>query len=296
MDAMTRRVGVMDFSLYEKLIRECATRPEVRQVHLHGFGEPLADKRIAEKVSLAKRLGIRQTYIVTTGSLLTEAKAAALIDAGLDSIKFSFYGMTTESYESVHKGLKFQKIVDNITAFFRIRDERRARNPSVRFQFSSGLAPESDLRRFTDYWRPFMDRDRNDQFLVTGLHNWAGGKDYTQVRMPESDRLCSWPFRDIQILWDGRVVPCVFDYDGRHVLGDVSTETIETVWRSPAYEAFRQVWRERRSYSIPLCKKCDEPEGTFQPRALPKQHQPPRRHVVSHPVVAAFRTRFGRLF
>lgn len=291
MDSMTRKTGLMSFDFFERLITECARYPEVEQLHLHGFGEPLVDKAIARKVALAKGLGIPYTYIVTTANNLTEEFSESLIDAGLDGIKFSFYGMTAETYEQNHRRLKFERTVANIESFFQVRDRMRASTPRVRFQFSRDMAPVEEFDMFIRHWRPLMDADRGDKFLVTGLHNWAGGKDYSSSRLPEAERHCNWPFHDIQVLWDGRVAPCVFDYDGTMVLGDAKESSLYDIWHSDNYEKLRDEWRARRSYSIPLCANCDDPEGTFQPRSADKRHQPAARGVISkNPLRRLFRS------
>lgn len=274
MEHMTRKTGIMDFALFERLIRECAKYPEVREVHLHGFGEPLLDRELPRKVAWAKRLGIPYTYIVTTGALLTPELGRALIQAGLDGIKFSFYGMKPETYERVHKNLRFARTVANIEDFFRIREEMAASKPVVRFQFNCAVAGQQEMSLFLEHWRSFLDRDRGDIFMTTGLHNWAGGKDYPTVRLPEAERHCDWPFRQMQVLWDGKVAPCCFDYDGSVVLGDVTGSSIRDVWHSQPYEEFRSVWRNRRSYSLEICAHCDNPEGTWAPRPVRQEQQP----------------------
>jgi radical SAM protein with 4Fe4S-binding SPASM domain len=281
MDKMTRKVGIMDFGLFERLIRECATHIEVKEVHLHGFGEPLVDKDLPRKVALAKKLGIPETYIVTNAFLLNKQKAQQLILAGLDGIKFSFYGMTKETYERIHVGLSFAKTVSNIEGFFEERDRLQASNPKVSLQFCPGVAPAEEFQMFLDKWRPFMDADRGDEFYSTGLHNWAGGRAYADLKIPESRRHCTWPFKDIQVFWDGRVVPCVFDYNGDSVLGDTNKATIQEIWVSENYERFRRVWRKKQCYSLPLCRKCDEPDGFYRPRPLDQDQQPSSRGMIS---------------
>ena len=261
MDTMRRKTGIMAFDLFGRLIRECARYPEVNEVHLHGFGEPLLDRDLPAKVRLAKRVKIPYTYIVTTGFLLNENLARDLILAGLDGIKFSFYGMTPQTYERVHRNLQFGRTVQNIERFFEIRDQLRAANPSVRMQFTPDLAPREEAEMFVAHWRPYLDADRGDDFYVTGLHSWAGGKpEYRATQTPPDQRYCPLPFKDIQILWDGRVVPCCFDYDGELVLGDATRNTLYEIWHSPPYEALRRAWREGRSYEVPLCARCDAPD------------------------------------
>jgi hypothetical protein len=72
----------------------------------------------------------------------------------------------------------------------------------------------------------------------------------------------------------------VFDYDAVQVIGDVNQTSIAQVWHSQPYEDLRQIWRERRSFSNPLCAACDDPDGTYQPDTVDKQLQPLRRRVI----------------
>ena len=52
-------------------------------------GEPLLDKKIPEYVKYAKSSGIDYVEFTTNGQLLTEPVTKRLIDAGLDTIRFS---------------------------------------------------------------------------------------------------------------------------------------------------------------------------------------------------------------
>lgn len=43
------------------------------------------------------------------------------------------------------------------------------------------------------------------------------------------------------ITWDGIVVPCCFDKDATHQLGNLKDMPFKEVWKSPAYHAFRKI-------------------------------------------------------
>ena len=60
------------------------------------------------------------------------------------------------------------------------------------------------------------------------------------------------------VLWDGRVSLCCADFDGRHILGDLRTQTIAEVWNSPAYRAARRLHLE--SGGPEICQSCDLPK------------------------------------
>mgnify|MGYP002076934327 FL=1 len=59
------------------------------------------------------------------------------------------------------------------------------------------------------------------------------------------------------ITWDGKVLPCCFDKDGAHQLGDVSQTGFREIWRHPDYTQFRQAVLSSRD-QIDICKNCSE--------------------------------------
>jgi len=59
------------------------------------------------------------------------------------------------------------------------------------------------------------------------------------------------------VTWDGKVVPCCFDKDAQHVMGDLKSELMGKVWRSETYQQFRnQLLRDRSQ--IDICRNCTE--------------------------------------
>lgn len=280
MDQMQRMTGTMGMELFQKIVDECVHYPQVEQIHLHGFGEPLLDKNLPKKVRYIKGRIKAYTYIVTTMNIMTEAFAKELIPAGLDGMKVSLYADTQESYETIHRRLQFEKTLQAMETFLRVRDELRSPTPSIKLQFAEGLAPSGELASWIERWRPKLDWDRGDRLQVTTLHNWVGTKPQQDGHLPESERYCVWPFKDIQILWDGRVSPCVFDFDGTKIMGNVNQQSVRQIWLSPGYEAFREAWRQRKSNAIPICKACDNPDGKFVLKLLSPEQQPSSRGAV----------------
>ena len=59
------------------------------------------------------------------------------------------------------------------------------------------------------------------------------------------------------ITWDGKVVPCCFDKDARHVMGDMTTQPFREIWTGIPYQLFRQSILRSRS-EIEICKNCSE--------------------------------------
>jgi len=102
-DTLSRKRGFMDFGLLEEIIKVASSVKRKPVTHLHGVGEPLLDKLLAERIHLAKTCGIQRTCIVTNASLLFPETPRKLISAGLDEMKIRFYGTDDESYNNTMK-------------------------------------------------------------------------------------------------------------------------------------------------------------------------------------------------
>jgi radical SAM protein with 4Fe4S-binding SPASM domain len=59
------------------------------------------------------------------------------------------------------------------------------------------------------------------------------------------------------ITWDGKVVPCCFDKDAQHVIGEMRTNGMKEIWESKKYNEFRtELMRGRKN--IDICSNCSE--------------------------------------
>jgi radical SAM protein with 4Fe4S-binding SPASM domain len=59
------------------------------------------------------------------------------------------------------------------------------------------------------------------------------------------------------ISWDGLVVPCCFDKDAQHTLGDLKGKSFKEIWHNDSYVQFRkQVLQSRKN--IDICANCSE--------------------------------------
>jgi radical SAM protein with 4Fe4S-binding SPASM domain len=59
------------------------------------------------------------------------------------------------------------------------------------------------------------------------------------------------------ITWDGKVLPCCFDKDAKHQLGDIKDNTFKEIWVGKAYNAFRKQLLLGRK-QIDICSNCSE--------------------------------------
>ena len=106
-----------------------------------------------------------------------------------------------------------------------------------------------DEQAFIEHWRAIADK-----IHITDLHNWAGTLNTeSDVNYP-----CYRPWLTFTVLWDGRVSLCCADFDGRTVLGDLNTSSIQDIWNAEPYRAVRRQHLE--SGGPDVCRSCDLPK------------------------------------
>jgi radical SAM protein with 4Fe4S-binding SPASM domain len=117
----------MSWELFTSLIDQY---PNIARVVLHGIGEPMLVKDLAQRV---KYLKDRHIYVLfnTNGTLLTKANGRALIEAGLDELRVSLDAAEPEVFQMVRGKDFFSKIVANVKNFTTMQRELNAPRPRV---------------------------------------------------------------------------------------------------------------------------------------------------------------------
>jgi MoaA/NifB/PqqE/SkfB family radical SAM enzyme len=109
--------GIMTQEIWEAIRPHL---PETQSVDFTGGGEPLLQPQLLEWIREAHAAGC-ETGILTNGLLLTEKKAAQIIDAGLNWICFSMDGATAEIYEEIRVGSNFETVCQNLANIAALR-------------------------------------------------------------------------------------------------------------------------------------------------------------------------------
>ena len=247
-----REHGIMDQAKYEKSIDEVAGLGATKVV-LTGFGEPMLDRRLEKKISYARSKGL-STYIISNGSALNSKRARTLLEAGLDEMRISFYGMRTETYNAVMQGLDFDRTMKGLLEFLKLRDEMGAK---TKIQISYLELPENkgDEVAFREFWEPKVDA-----IEIWKPHNFGDGRDYRD-RDPalEHKTTCGRPENGpLQIQWNGEVIPCCYDYNNQIILGNAFETPVLEILNGAKYRLLRYAHRAKEFGLFPYCDQCDQ--------------------------------------
>ena len=94
---------VMALSLFKKIVDDMTQFPvKIKMLRFCGAGESLLDKNIVEMVRYAaERQVAEKMELITNGILLTPRMSVDLIEAGLERLRVSIYGLSPEKYREI---------------------------------------------------------------------------------------------------------------------------------------------------------------------------------------------------
>jgi len=233
-------------------------------------GEPYLNPKFLEMVQYASRKGI-YTATSTNAHYLDEDNAKETIASGLDRLIISIDGTSQETYESYRIGGRIDKVIEGTKNILRWRKELKSKTPHVVFQF---LVVRPNEHQVPEVYKLAKQLGVDRVALKTAqIYDYQNGSDliptldkYSRYQRDEKGGYsiknellnhCWKMWHSCVITWDGKVVPCCFDKDAHHVMGDLSRQSFEEIWRSEAYREFRSSLLRSRS-EIEMCKNCTE--------------------------------------
>lgn len=240
-------------------------------VHAFGFGEPLLNKNLLKIVCLAKNKGAEVDFF-TNGTLLSRGISAALVKIGVDQITISFNAGTSRTYEKIHKGAQFDKVIENVVYLNNIKKMMRIKKPKLVINYiamnmnfhelpllvdiASSMGVELvEIKELVTYGHlPEMISERRrysskeDDPIIELSNKIASQKgvsvffDYYRdngiSNSNISSSICFQPWRTLYVASDGNVKPCCFYWDNSF-MGNLYEESIEEIWNNSKYQKLR---------------------------------------------------------
>ena len=250
--------GRMAPELYRKIIDELAElRP--RRISLYLMNEPLLDDRLPEFTRYAAEKAPDATTLITSnGTLLDEARAEALIDAGLKRFKVSLQSLDSEINRKLMRyKSSSEDVVANVLAMKRVKDRKRAKHFDLRVSTIITNMNEGEIPAARKFWKKHGIR-----FVTSALENRGGNSEAASQLNPHAMQArggyCIRPVREMCILFNGDVVLCCVDWFRTVVVGNVARQSIREIWNGPPLERIRKALRENAPGQPPICRDCTE--------------------------------------
>ncbi|MBN2478868.1 MAG: SPASM domain-containing protein [Parachlamydiales bacterium] len=262
-EKLMRKIGIMkneDFLLVMKRLKGFEG-----VFHLHGFGEPLLDRGLLEKVKLAKKYypGSKSAIITTLGVKIENDYFEKLIKSGLDTLTVSIYGFTKKNYQQVHKFDGLNLVKKNL-----LKLSNAMKNKKGDFHANIKIPGPTNYPLITDEnlegIKSFIDWCENTGFKIKTwpyVHNYGIGRSYN---LDQNKKVC--PVIDgarkqiLNITWDLNVVPCHFDFNSSIKIGNLRDKNLEEIFKSEKYFDFVLAHKTNNFSSFLVCQNCEKLE------------------------------------
>jgi len=259
--------GDMKLELFKKIIDQ--SKGFVFEANLFHRGEPLLHPDIDALVNYAANSGIR-TCIHTNAVLLDKTMSQKLIDANLSKIYFSLDTFIKSDYEKNRKGADFDKTLQNIINFLKIKKERNLKEPNafiLLMDINDVLADTSskenrkkpsDIKAFKFFKSRFKDLPL-DGIAVRKAHNWGGNLENVPIDkgFPQDTIACTFPWYSLTVFYDGKVFLCPQDFTGKYSLGNLTDQEIKEIFNNEAICDIRENFRNKNIMDTWPCGTCD---------------------------------------
>jgi radical SAM protein with 4Fe4S-binding SPASM domain len=264
--SFTRPTGNMEYDFYRTTLDEIGDK----LIYLYFQGEPYLHPKFLELVKYAVQKKI-YTVTSTNAHFLTERKAKETVESGLDRILISIDGTTQETYEQYRVGGSLEKVIEGTKNLVKAKREAGSKTPHIVFQF---LVVKPNEHQIEDVKKLASEIGVDEVKLKTAqVYDFKNGNDliptidqYSRYEKASDGTYqiknellnhCWKLWHSCVITWDGRIVPCCFDKDAQHQLGDLNTKAFKEIWQSDLYRSFRsRVLRSRAE--IDICTNCSE--------------------------------------
>lgn len=265
--SFSRPTGRLKPEVYEKVIDELA--PSLTYLLLYFQGEPYLNPHFLDLVAYARTKGL-YTYTSTNGHFLDDANAKRTVESGLSHLIVSIDGTTQEAYSKYRIGGQLQAVTTGLENLIRWKAALKSATPFVELQFIvfahnehqipevKALGKQLGVDRVAIKTAQVYEADDPEGLIPTEgqysrYQKTAAGFQIKNKLLNHCWKLWS----GAEITWDGRVLPCCFDKDAQHQLGQVPQEAFRSIWHSGKYKAFRQKLLRSRA-QIDICQNCTE--------------------------------------
>lgn len=255
----------MTDELFSKIALEIIDHAhEVERVSLYRDGEPLIDKKLAQRVAMLKAGNVKNVCISTNVSLLNETAATNLLEAGLDVIIMSIDSLNKKVFEDIRVRLVFEEVLENALKFIQLRNRIRPET-KIWMRMIRQETNQSEWDDYHSFWSKHLSD--TDRIYYHNIFNWGdqlkGFKPISKSFEPNLPCVALWSL--LVIFCNGDVPLCNVDFNNKFPTGTVVSNSISELWQSQIMAQRREWHLTGQKGKVDICKSCnvwDEPPST----------------------------------
>jgi radical SAM protein with 4Fe4S-binding SPASM domain len=265
----TRPTGMLQKDFFKETIDDIYK--DILYLIFYFQGEPYLNPNFLEMVRYANSKNI-YTATSTNAHYLTDEKAKQTVESGLDRLIISIDGTTQDVYEQYRVGGKLDKVLEGAKNIVKWKKQLNSTKPFVFFQFLVVKPNEHQIEEIKKLGKEIgvdqvrfktaqvYDFENDPNQLIPSIQKYSRykkSKNGNTISKSGLSNRCWKLWHANVITWDGLVVPCCFDKDAMHQLGNLKMQSFKQIWNNDNYKQFRKELMTSRK-NIDICSNCSE--------------------------------------
>ena len=265
----SRPTGMLQNDFFKRTIDDI--HKELLYLIFYFQGEPYLNPDFLQMVKYASDKNI-YTATSTNAHYLTDDIAKKTVESGLDRLIISIDGTTQDVYQQYRVGGNLQKVLEGAKNIMKWKKELKSKTPFVFFQFLvvkpnehqiediKRLAKEVGVDEVRFKTAQVYQYETDPNKLIPTIDKYSRYKKNADGSYTAKNKLANrcWKLQHANVItWDGLVVPCCFDKDATHQLGNLKVQSFKEIWHDNNYKQFRnELYKSRKN--IDICANCSE--------------------------------------
>ncbi|MEW5895584.1 MAG: radical SAM protein [Candidatus Omnitrophota bacterium] len=280
---MTRKIETMSLGLFEKVVDQLSafsndewgrwqdfaeakykvSRQGMSENHfflyvipkvivLHGYGDPLLDKYMPERVKMLTERGI-ESYFSCNPANISIDKTLEMFENGLGYIKYSVESVDDMKHKKIRgEASDFSKSYEKICRLLKYKKDKMYKTAIVITMLN--LYGKNQEAEFVELKKAFEGQDVY-LYLKSQDQQWYQ-KEYYGTKSIHWLEFCQFPWSSMTVKSNGEAAMCVEDFNNEIILGDCGRETLADIWNGPRYERLRRD-HFNKTPGIKCTEQCD---------------------------------------
>nr|VFJ64696.1 MAG: Iron-sulfur cluster-binding domain-containing protein [Candidatus Kentron sp. FW] len=257
----------LDLAVHKQMVDEIDSdgRNICKYVRYTANGEPLIHPKFIDMIAYnGKHKGTSAINVTTNGMALTEKKARALLDAGVDAFDISIDAFNESTYSRVRiKGnldvtrKHVLKLIDLI--------QKGNYDSKVVVSYVEQPLNKNETDLFEQYWKG----KGASYVVIRRLHSCAGAKEKISEKMKAEKtdvrRPCLYPWERLVLSPSGQIGFCPADWKYQGKIAYLKGTTIKDIWQGAYMKSLRDAHLTSDYKNHEFCGQCPDWAATRWP-------------------------------
>jgi len=259
--------GAMNFRQFKKIVD---LNKGLTQINLWGMGEPFLAPDAIRMIEYAGKNNIFISVHTNANAFNKKTLNQFINIKTRIAITFSIDGISQKTYSYYRRGGSFKKAMENLCYLISLKKKYNLSNMKIIWQFLVMRTNEHKIPQAYEIAKKIkvdklkiktinidpksgnLDSFKPDKYLkyLKKKDKWEKEEGYKIIKENKCEYMDPG---SVFILWDGKVVPCCYDYKRSCILGDAFKKSLIDIWNTAKYKKFRENYKKGKNK---LCANC----------------------------------------